>query len=290
MSGLSTLENKNSKPWEKKNSGFDISYVEGVLNITIADKIYINTENLRPRIQNSIRRLAAFSNPNFYKNQAMGLSNRRVSRIVSCGQDIDGFICLPRGCEEQLVNKLTNYEINYNIEDCRQKGKSISTNFKGELYPEQQRAVDKMVEFNTGVLSAATAFGKTVVGANIVAQCKVNTLILVHNTEIMKNWVEDLSKFLDINEDLPIYTTPTGRVKSRKSVIGRLYGGHNSVIGIIDVIMISSLGKLGEINQLVKDYGLVIMDECHHGASITTEAVLNEVNAKNVYGFTATPK
>lgn len=290
INGFIKLENNNVKPWEKRDSGFVASDIEGILKITIADKIYINTENLKPKIQNSIRRLAAFSNPNFYKNQAIGLSNRGISRIIFCGQDIDGFICIPRGCEEQLISKLVDYKINYNIEDCRQKGISISVNFKGELYQEQQIAVDKMLQYNTGVLSAATAFGKTVVGANLVAQHKVNTLILVHNTEIMKNWVEDFSKFLDIKEDLPTYTTPTGRIKNRKSIIRRLYGGHNSVTGIIDVVMISSLGKLGEINQLVKDYGLVIMDECHHGASITSEIVLNEVKAKYVYGFTAAPK
>lgn len=82
---------------------------------------------------------------------------------------------------------------------------------------------------------------------------------MVHNTEIMKNWVEDFEKFLHIDEELPEYRTATGRIKKRKSVIGRMYAGHNSVTGIIDVVMISSLGKKGEINQLVKDYGLVII-------------------------------
>lgn len=113
----------------------------------------------------------------------------------------------------------------------------------GELYPEQKKAAEKMVEFDNGILGAATAFGKTAVGAYLVAERKVNTLILVHNTEIMKNWVEDFEKFLRIDEELPEYQTPTGRVKKRKSVIGRLYAGHNSVTGIMDVVMISSLGK-----------------------------------------------
>ncbi|MGB4440251.1 MAG: DEAD/DEAH box helicase family protein [Sedimentibacter sp.] len=147
-----------------------------------------------------------------------------------------------------------------------------------------------MLKYDIGILGAATAFGKTAVGAYLVSAHKVNTLILVHNIEIMKNWVEDFEKFLDINEEPPEYKTSTARMKKRKSVIGCMYSGHNSVTGIIDVVMISSLGKKGEINQLVKDYGLVIMDECHHGASQTSQEVLNEVNAKYVYGLTATPK
>lgn len=291
MSGnAEKIENEESKPWKKKKQRFEPSDVEGVLNITIVNQIYIDVENVKPRMQNQIRRLAAFSNLEFYKNQAMGFSTQGTARIISCSQDIDNYVCIPRGCEENLIERLTDSGVIFKKEDCRQKGRSISVSFCGGLYPEQQRAADKMLKYDTGILGAATAFGKTAVGAYLVSAHKVNTLILVHNTEIMKNWVEDFEKFLDIDEELPEYKTPTGRIKKRKSVIGRMYAGHNSVTGIIDVAMISSLGKKGEINQLVKDYGLVIMDECHHGASQTAEEVLNEINAKYVYGLTATPK
>lgn len=283
-------ENEESNPWEKKKQRFESSDVDGILNITIANQIYINIENLRPRLQNQIRRLAAFSNPEFYKNQAMGFSTQGTARIISCSQDIDNYICIPRGCEEKLVESLTDGGVPFKKRDCRQAGKNIAVSFGGELYPEQQNAAVKMLEYDMGILGAATAFGKTAVGAYLVAARKVNTLVLVHNTEIMKNWVEDFEKFLHIDEEIPEYRTATGRIKKRKSVIGRMYAGHNSATGIIDVVMISSLGKKGEINQLVKDYGLVIMDECHHGASQTAEEVLNEVNAKYVYGLTATPK
>jgi hypothetical protein len=283
-------ENEESKPWEKKKQRFETSDVDGVLKITLANQIYIDIDNVKPRLQNQIRRLAAFSNPEFYKNQAMGFSTQGTARIISCSQDIDQYVCIPRGCEEKLFERLTDSRIPFKKEDCRQVGRNISVSFVGELYPEQKKAADKMLNYDTGILGAATAFGKTAVGAYLVSARKVNTLILVHNTEIMKNWVEDFEKFLHIEEDLPEYKTATGRIKKRKSVIGRMYAGHNSVTGIIDVVMISSLGKKGEINQLVKDYGLVIMDECYHGASQTAEEVLNEVNAKYVYGLTATPK
>lgn len=291
MSGnVEKIENEKSKPWENKKQIFESSDVKGVLNITMTNQIYIDIENVKPRMQNQIRRLAAFSNPEFYKNQAMGFSTQGTARIISCSQDIDNYVCIPRGCEENLIERLTDANVIFKKEDCRQTGRSISVTFCGELYPEQQKAADKMLKYDTGILGAATAFGKTAVGAYLVSAHKVNTLILVHNTEIMKNWVEDFEKFLHIDEELPEYKTATGRIKKRKNVIGRMHAGHNSVNGIIDVVMISSLGKKGEINQLVKDYGLVVMDECHHGASQTAEEVLNEVNAKYVYGLTATPK
>ena len=281
---------EKTKPWEKKKLKFNASDVDGALKIVLANQIFIEKENVKSRMQNQIRRLAAYSNPEFYKNQAMGFSTQGMARIVYCGSDTEDYICIPRGCEEKFIERLQSSGINYKIEEQRQRGRKINVSFSGELYPEQKVAVDKMLAHENGVLAAATAFGKTAVGAYLVAQRKVNTLILVHNREIMKNWVEDFEKFLEINEEPPEYTTPKGRVKKRKSVIGRLYASHNSVTGIIDIVMISSLGKKDEINELVKDYGMVIMDECHHAGAQTAVDVLNEVNAKYVYGLTATPK
>lgn len=291
MSGtVEKSDNGISKPWEKKKKNFELMDVDGTLDITLANQIYIDTRNVKPRLQNQIRRLAAFSNPEYYKNQAMGFGTRGTARIISCSRDVDQYLCIPRGCEEKLVEKLEEAGIPYKKTDHRESGRKIEVTFVGELRPEQKEASEAILKHDIGILGAATAFGKTAVGAYLIAARKVNTLVLVHNTEIMKNWVEDFEKFLMVDEEPPEYKTPTGRIKKRKSVVGRMYAGHNSVTGIIDVVMISSLGKNGEINQLVKDYGLVIMDECHHGASQTAEEVLNEVNAKYVYGLTATPK
>ena len=92
-----------------------------------------------------------------------------------------------------------------------------------------------------------------------------------------------------IDEEPPEYETPTGRKKRRKSVIGKLQGAHDSTTGIIDIAMVGSLCKKGEYHKRLKDYGLVILDECHHAASDTIVDVLQEVNAKYVYGVTATP-
>lgn len=106
----------------------------------------------------------------------------------------------------------------------------------------------------------------------------------------MKNWQEDLQKFLTIEEEPPAYTTPTGRVKRRKSVIGKLQGGQNILTGILNVAMILSLGKSERLEELVQGYGMVLMDECHHAGADTDTAVLRSVTAKYVYGLTATPK
>jgi superfamily II DNA or RNA helicase len=191
---------------------------------------------------------------------------------------------------DSLIEKLNIAEITYELTDERCEGIHLDVSFNGTLYEEQLIGATAILEHDNGVLAATTSFGKTVVGAYMIAQRKINTLILVHNTEIQKNWIEDLEKFLDIKAELPEYHTKTGRVKKRKSLIGKLYAGHNSMTGIIDVAIFSSLGKGDEINPIIEKYGMVIMDECHHGAAQTVEDVIGAARAKYIYGLTATPK
>lgn len=150
-------------------------------------------------------------------------------------------------------------------------------------------AVEKMLEYDTGILSAATAFGKTVVCSKLIAERKVSTLILLESSALIEQWIDALHDFLDIHEEPPEYQTPSGRVRKRKSVIGKIHGVHDSSTGIIDIAMVGSLCKKGEFHPRLQEYGMVIMDECHHAASATVEKILREVKAKYVYGVTATP-
>ena len=269
---------------------FKIEDATGTIKIIQADGIYIDKRNLKPRLQNAIRRLAAYSNPQFFQNLALGFSTRETPRIVYDGYDEGNYIVLPRGCFEELKRHLSEAEIPYNIMDKRQTGRQIDVYFNGELYPEQKVAAERLLNYDIGMLAAATAFGKTVIGANLIARRKVNTLVLVHTVEIMNNWVRDLNKFLTINEELPTYTTPKGRIKQRDFVIGTFSSQKRAATGIIDIAMIGSLGKEDDINPIVRDYGMIIVDECHHAAAATFENVLRASAAKYVYGMSATVK
>ena len=277
----------NSKPSVRYFKNEDAT---GTVKIILADGIYIDKRNLKPRLQNTIRRLAAYSNPQFFQNLALGFSTRETPRIVYDGYDEGNYIVLPRGCFEELKRDLTDAEIPYDIVDKRQAGRAIDVSFNGGLYPEQKVAADRLLSYDMGMLAAATAFGKTVVGANLIGRRKVNTLVLVHTVEIMNNWGRDLNQFLTINEELPTYTTPKGRVKQRDSVIGTFSSQKRATTGIIDIAMIGSLGKDDDINPMVRDYGMIIVDECHHAAAATFENVLRASAAKYVYGMSATVK
>ena len=286
----SIADEKETKPWKKGKIAFRKEDVSATVEIVIADKVYISTKSMKPRMQNALRRMAAFSNPDFYKKSAMGLSTKGIPRIIFCGYDEDGYICIPRALLESIVDRFQEADIPITLTDHRTVGNALDVTFNGTLYDEQMRAAKAILEYDNGILAATTSFGKTVVGAYMIAERKTNTLILVHNTEIQKNWIDDLNKFLDINAELPEYKTKTGRVKKRKNIIGKLHAGHNSMTGIIDVAIFSSLGKGDEINPKLAQYGMVIMDECHHGAAQTVEDIVGSAKAKYVYGLTATPK
>lgn len=282
------LLNDDTKPWEQ-TTFFHKEDVSGNLKVVLSNQIYVKTEKLKPRIQNQIRRLAAFSNPQFYKNKAIGLSNYAQSRFIYLGYDENGYICIPRGLLDTLQERCKNAGINIEVDDKRCNGKTLNVELNGELRDNQKDAITALMKYDNGIISAATAFGKTVTCSGIISKIKASTLILLESSALVEQWEKALNTFLTINEELPEYQTKTGRVKKRKSVIGIIHGAKDTSTGIIDIAMAGSLCKKGEYHQRLKEYGLVIVDECHHSASSTISAVLREVNAKYIYGVTATP-
>lgn len=278
----------DDKPWERRKA-FSKDDADGCLNITLANCIYIDKTNLKPRLQNQLRRLAAVSNPTYFKNNAMGLSNFNNSRYIYMGYDDGDYICVPRGLLESIREDAEEAGIELRIQDERSCGRKLNVSFTGQLKEEQIPAVEAVSCEDTGIISAATAFGKTVVCSNIIAQKKVSTLILLESSSLIEQWQNSFEIFLDIDEELPEYTTPSGRVKRRKSHVGLIHGAKDTSTGIIDIAMAGSLKKKGEFHRRLKSYGMVIVDECHHSASDTISEVLMEVSARYVYGVTATP-
>lgn len=286
--GLLTLANQGerAKPW-KKDENFHSEDVIEKLSIVLADGIYIDTLNLKPRIQNQFRRLAAFDNPTFFKNNNLGYSNWNQPRVIYLGEDVNDYIKIPRGLLETLLNKCHSSNIEYEIIDKREKGKPINVSFTGKLRDEQQAAASDLLNHDNGVLNAATAFGKTVVSSYLISQRKVNTLIVMQSVSLINQWVDELHHFLEINEDLPIYKTKSGKEKQRKDLIGVLHGSKNTLTGIIDIVSVNSIYDKEGNSRLSQPYGMVIVDECHHGASQTFENVLRQISSKYVYGVSA---
>lgn len=256
------------------------------ITLTRANMLYVPLSCLSAKTVNYFKRMAAFHNPEFYAKQGMRLSTYDVPRIISCSELTDDYLALPRGCEDDVLELLEANNVEYSVDDKTCHGRTIDMSFKGKLHEEQQQAMTFMLSHPIGTLSATTAFGKTVFAIAMIAQRKVNTLILVHRKSLLDQWKKQLNDFLEINE---VVTDNSKRRKKHLSPIGELCSGKDSLHGVIDIALIQSCLESNEVKPFVRDYGMVIVDECHHVSSVSFEQVLKQVNARYVYGLTATP-
>ena len=243
------------------------------LNLVQSNLIYVEKEHLPQALANRLIRLGAFQNPEFYKAQAMRMPVWDKPRVIGCAQNFPRHIGLPRGCHQAVLDLLRDNGIQAITQDEREQGTPIDVRFQGTLRSDQKAAVDAMVAHDTGVMSAPTAFGKTVVAAAIVARRGINTLILVHRTELMRQWQERLQAFLGVGRD----------------TVGVIGGGTSRPTGCIDIAVMQSLSRQGEVDPVVENYGQLIVDECHHVGAVSFDAILRTAKARYVLGLTATP-
>lgn len=244
------------------------------LTVTLANLVYFDKSELPQALANRLIRLAAFQNPEFYKAQAMRMSVWNKPRIIGCADNYPKHIALPRGCLDAAIELLKDNGVTVVIQDERFAGEPINFSFAGSLREDQEAAVTAILEHDTGILCAPTAFGKTVAAAALIARRGVNTLVLVHRTDLLRQWQERLQMFLGLG----------------KGVVGSIGGGKVKPTGVVDIAVMQSLSRQGQVSDQVKSYGQVIVDECHHLSAFSFEAILKHVRAKYVLGLTATPE
>ena len=252
-----------SKPWETPVPQ-KITPNDFPANLVLirSNMLYIPLSGLSARVINHLKRIASFKNPEFYARQGMRLSIYNIPRIISCADMEEDYIALPRGCEDAVVTLLKDNQISYRIEDKTNHGENVTVRFKGELREEQKAAIASLTTHNNGILNATTAFGKTVTAIGLIAERKINTLILVHTKSLLDQWKSRLEEFLEIDfteEDLP-------KKRGRKK----------------------AFSPFGTVKSFVRNYGMLIVDECHHVSAVNFERILKYANARYVYGLTAT--
>lgn len=259
---------------QKKDNIKDTIFINNVECI-IENQIYIKKLKLLPNEITYLKRLASFTNPKFYELQKlrMPIFYKTTPRIISCFDEDERFLILPRGCLEKIKDICDKSNVKLVIKDKREKGIAVDYKFSGKLNKKQEKAMNELIAHEVGVLCATTGFGKTVIGANIISMLKTNTLIIVNRNNLLDQWKERLAYFLDIN----------------KKEIGQVGSGKENLNGRLDVASFQSLFKKDNIEEIVKNYGLVMVDECHHVAAFSFEKVLKAIRSKYVYGLTATP-
>jgi superfamily II DNA or RNA helicase len=242
------------------------------IDLVLGNQVYVPKADLTPSLRNRLIRLAAFQNPDFYHAQAMRLSTFGKPRIISCCEDFPKHLGLPRGCLDEVLALFGSFKVKVALADERFVGSPLDLEFHGVLGADQQQAAEALLRHETGVLAASTAFGKTVVAAYLIAERKVNTLVIVHRRQLLDQWVGALSRFLGL--------TP--------KEIGQVGGGKRTPTGKIDVAMVQSLSRKGVVDDIVGKYGHILVDECHHISAVSFEQVVRQSKARYVTGLSAT--
>jgi superfamily II DNA or RNA helicase len=246
----------------------------GKITIVVADQLYIDRTDLPPTMTMRLIRLAAFQNPEFYRAQSMRFPTFGKPRIISCAELHPRHVALPRGCLDEAVELIRGEGTEVELNDLRVIGDPLPSRvrFQGTLQEPQVKAFEALLPHEHGVLAATTAFGKTVVAAALIAQRGRNALVLVHRRELLTQWVERLRTFLDIDP----------------KDIGVTGGGRRTPTGVIEVALIQSLVRRGEVSDMVADYGHLVVDECHHLSAASFELVARRAKARYVLGLSAT--
>ena len=262
------IDMQNEVKLKSKNN---IDYPKSI-KVILKDMVYIDKANLDGVVKNSFRRLATFANPEFYKKQKLRMSVYNVPMVIDCSKEDEKYLKLPRGTYNYLESLCNVNNIEIISKDERFVGNKIEVKFNGSLREEQQIAIDHMLKYDNGILCAPTGFGKTVIGCKLIAERKVNTLILVNKIQLLNQWKDRIKEFLDVKE--------VGEISSKKK----------NITNVIDVVSVKSLWNNGNVLDIAKNYGMIIIDECHHTAAYTFEQAINTGNAKYVYGISATPE
>ena len=244
-----------------------------VLSATLAQRLYVRSEGLPAALLDAMRRLATFSNPLFLERQRLRISTARTPRVIACFEQQGQFLVLPRGSLAPLEEMLDGLGIRLELADERTDGTELDTRFTGELTDTQTDAANEMLAHELGVLCAPPGFGKTVIAAHLIAARSRSTLVVVHSKPLLEQWVQRLTQFLDLD------------VKQ----IGVIGAGRSKPTGRLDVATVQSLARRKNLQELLADYGHVVVDECHHVPAVTTERVLQSAPARYVTGLTATP-
>ncbi|MCX6096615.1 MAG: DEAD/DEAH box helicase family protein [Candidatus Bipolaricaulota bacterium] len=274
-----TLDVDERAPWEEPPSGRPPRAVitgplPSVAHAVLSQRLFLEKTGLPSALLSQVKRLAAFQNPEFYRKQSMRFSTALTPRVIACFEDLTEHIALPRGCLSEVAALLQEHGIALAIDDRRENGTPLDVKFRGSLTSVQEQAVRALLAHDTGVLVAPSGIGKTVVGVYLVAARGRNSLVLVHRKPLLDQWVAQLSLFLDI----------------APKDIGQIGAGKAKPNGRLDVAMLQSLVRKGQVSDLVAGYGHVIVDECHHCPCISFERVLAETKARYVTGLTATPR
>ena len=219
----------------------------------ISNRIYLNAEgDFRKQLDETL----TFKFERYGGGNQKSFEVKKLTKIVN-----DKVLSIPFGCKHLIPE---DYELVYKTNDCP----VTFPEFKATLREDQEEIRAEAVELGSCLINARPGWGKTFCAIRIATDLKQKTLIIVHNLQLMDQWVEEVEKTIGI--------TP-GRIGGGKKELK----DHNIVVG-----MYQTLRNMG--NEIIREFGTVIVDEVHKSAAASYDTILNSISAKNKIGLSGT--
>ncbi len=242
-----------------------------IVRATFAARLTIHSAELGPAMVSAVKHAASMLNPEYYERQRQRRSTWNIPRILHFfDETLEGDLVLPRGLLPLLKQLVESAGSTLRIEDKRVEGAPVDLKFTAILRPEQELAVEAMLAVEQGILVAPPGTGKTVIACAAMARRGVSALILVDRKALADQWRARIRELM-------------------KEKCGQIGGGRSKTTGRIDVALLPTLARRGNVAELTAGYGLVIADECHHAPAAAFSHVMNQIPARYWLGLTATP-
>lgn len=151
-----------------------------------------------------------------------------------------------------------------------------------DLRRDQQTAQNSFIAANgsnklCGMIQLPTGKGKTILALSIAARLEMKTLVIVHKDDLVSGWNKDIDLSFDSK-------CKPGLIKASSRKVGDFI-----TIATVQTLSRMRENKPDEYNALLDQFGLIIVDECHH-CPATSYDVINDFQAMYRLGLTATPE
>ena len=235
-------------------------------------RLSVERSGLPPSLLSRIKHLACLHNPEYYKRQKLRLSVYGAPRFVRCYDEDLTHLHLPRGILASLGSAVRDAGSQLEVEEARTNPGGLDLEQGEPLSPRQDAAVRDLLRHDEGVLVAPPGAGKTRMACAVVAARSTPTLVLVHRKPLLDQWRLELQDCLGLNS----------------KEIGQFGAGRKRRSRIVDLAMIQSF-RSEESWQLLREYGQIVVDECHHLPAVSFDGLIQKAPARFILGLTATP-
>lgn len=239
--------------------------------LVLGANIFIPNIWLPDKLYRYLKKELNFPNPDFYAKERFGYSTWQTFRIIKTLEILPDGIVAPLGFLNKLNDFIQKEQLKVEIVDQRISTKQRRFSSKLVLRKDQKQVLSRLLANNRVILEAQPGFGKTMVALTLMKKLGQKTLIIVHTNTLLYQWQKRIVDYFSLAKD------DLGLIGDNKWKIGKKV--------TIASYMTLSRREVGEIKN---DFGLVIVDECHHVPANTFSTVVKQLSAKHVLGLTAT--